>query len=153
MMSFLDTISWCKNSFCLFRKSMLQIFHCFRSGLARRVRARLLFASTSEVYGDPQEHPQKENYCPFHWPIPRIWHALLQRRSIFLLPWEWSDQFSHPDVLKKPSFSLYNNSPNITGITKDILVATDATDTPRRCEVFAIRLKTTINRTPNNSVP
>ena len=31
-------------------------------GLARRVGARLLLASTSEVYGDPLVHPQKENY-------------------------------------------------------------------------------------------
>ena len=31
-------------------------------GLARRVRARLLFSSTSEVYGDPEVHPQKETY-------------------------------------------------------------------------------------------
>jgi UDP-glucuronate decarboxylase len=31
-------------------------------GLSRRVRARLLFASTSEVYGDPEVHPQKETY-------------------------------------------------------------------------------------------
>jgi nucleoside-diphosphate-sugar epimerase len=31
-------------------------------GLARRVRAQLLFASTSEVYGDPEVHPQKESY-------------------------------------------------------------------------------------------
>ncbi|CAF1537757.1 unnamed protein product [Rotaria sp. Silwood1] len=31
-------------------------------GLARRVRARFLFASTSEVYGDPEVHPQKESY-------------------------------------------------------------------------------------------
>ena len=31
-------------------------------GLARRVKARLLFASTSEVYGDPEVHPQKESY-------------------------------------------------------------------------------------------
>jgi UDP-glucuronate decarboxylase len=31
-------------------------------GLARRVRARLLLASTSEVYGDPQVHPQSEEY-------------------------------------------------------------------------------------------
>ena len=30
--------------------------------LAKRVRARILQASTSEVYGDPEEHPQKENY-------------------------------------------------------------------------------------------
>ncbi len=31
-------------------------------GLAKRVRARVLQASTSEVYGDPQVHPQPENY-------------------------------------------------------------------------------------------
>jgi len=31
-------------------------------GLAKRVRARLLHASTSEVYGDPQVHPQPESY-------------------------------------------------------------------------------------------
>jgi UDP-glucuronate decarboxylase len=30
--------------------------------LAERARARILQASTSEVYGDPQEHPQKESY-------------------------------------------------------------------------------------------
>jgi len=31
-------------------------------GLAKRVKARILQASTSEVYGDPVEHPQKETY-------------------------------------------------------------------------------------------
>ncbi len=31
-------------------------------GLAKRVRARVLLASTSEVYGDPKVHPQTENY-------------------------------------------------------------------------------------------
>jgi len=31
-------------------------------GLAKRVRARMLLASTSEVYGDPREHPQSETY-------------------------------------------------------------------------------------------
>ena len=31
-------------------------------GLAKRVRARILQASTSEVYGDPVEHPQTEAY-------------------------------------------------------------------------------------------
>ena len=31
-------------------------------GLARRVGARLLLASTSEVYGDPEVHPQPEHY-------------------------------------------------------------------------------------------
>jgi dTDP-glucose 4,6-dehydratase len=31
-------------------------------GLAKKHRARFLLASTSEVYGDPQEHPQRETY-------------------------------------------------------------------------------------------
>ncbi|MBU6229768.1 MAG: SDR family oxidoreductase [Cyanobacteria bacterium REEB459] len=31
-------------------------------GLAKRVKARFLLASTSEVYGDPQVHPQSEDY-------------------------------------------------------------------------------------------
>ncbi len=31
-------------------------------GMAKRVKARILFASTSEVYGDPTVHPQKEDY-------------------------------------------------------------------------------------------
>jgi len=31
-------------------------------GLAKRVRARILQASTSEVYGDPKVHPQTESY-------------------------------------------------------------------------------------------
>jgi len=31
-------------------------------GMAKRVKARILQASTSEVYGDPHVHPQKEDY-------------------------------------------------------------------------------------------
>jgi len=31
-------------------------------GLAKRVKARILLTSTSEIYGDPKEHPQKESY-------------------------------------------------------------------------------------------
>lgn len=31
-------------------------------GVAKRVKAKMLLASTSEVYGDPKEHPQKESY-------------------------------------------------------------------------------------------
>jgi len=32
-------------------------------GLAKRVKAKILQASTSEVYGDPRVHPQTEDYC------------------------------------------------------------------------------------------
>ena len=38
-------------------------------GLAKRVRARILQASTSEVYGDPKEHPQTETYWGHTNPI------------------------------------------------------------------------------------
>jgi len=31
-------------------------------GLAKRKKAKILQASTSEVYGDPEQHPQKESY-------------------------------------------------------------------------------------------
>lgn len=31
-------------------------------GLAKRTKARFLLASTSEVYGSPEEHPQNEEY-------------------------------------------------------------------------------------------
>jgi len=31
-------------------------------GLAKRLKIKILLASTSEVYGDPKEHPQKESY-------------------------------------------------------------------------------------------
>lgn len=31
-------------------------------GLAKRTKAKILQASTSEVYGDPELHPQKESY-------------------------------------------------------------------------------------------
>lgn len=31
-------------------------------GMAKRCRAKVLQASTSEVYGDPEEHPQREEY-------------------------------------------------------------------------------------------
>lgn len=38
-------------------------------GLAKAKRARYLLASTSEVYGDPQVHPQKEDYWGYVNPV------------------------------------------------------------------------------------
>jgi UDP-glucuronate decarboxylase len=38
-------------------------------GLAKRLHAKILQASTSEVYGDPQIHPQTEDYCGHVNPI------------------------------------------------------------------------------------
>jgi UDP-glucuronate decarboxylase len=40
-------------------------------GLAKRLGARILQASTSEVYGDPQQHPQREDYWGHVNPIGR----------------------------------------------------------------------------------
>jgi UDP-glucuronate decarboxylase len=40
-------------------------------GLAKRVRARILQASTSEIYGDPLVHPQTEDYWGHVNPIGR----------------------------------------------------------------------------------
>lgn len=40
-------------------------------GLAKRVKARILQASTSEVYGNPLEHPQKETYWGHVNPVGR----------------------------------------------------------------------------------
>ena len=42
------------------KTNVLGVVHML--GLAKRVRARILQASTSEVYGDAREHPQKESY-------------------------------------------------------------------------------------------
>ncbi len=38
-------------------------------GLAKRIKARILLASTSEVYGDAQVHPQSESYWGYVNPI------------------------------------------------------------------------------------
>ena len=38
-------------------------------GLAKRTKARILIASTSEVYGDPEVHPQPESYWGHMNPI------------------------------------------------------------------------------------
>ena len=40
-------------------------------GLAKRVRAKIFQASTSEVYGDPEQHPQREDYWGHVNPIGR----------------------------------------------------------------------------------
>jgi len=42
------------------KTSVMGAINCL--GLAKRVRARIFQASTSEVYGDPEEHPQREAY-------------------------------------------------------------------------------------------
>src|SRR5471032_884490 len=49
------------------KTSVLGAINCL--GLAKRVRARVFQASTSEVYGDPQVHPQPESYWGYVNPI------------------------------------------------------------------------------------
>jgi UDP-glucuronate decarboxylase len=41
-------------------------------GLAKRVKARFLVTSTSEVYGDPEQHPQTEEYWGHVNPIGEL---------------------------------------------------------------------------------
>lgn len=49
------------------KTSILGALHTL--GLAKRCHARILQASTSEVYGNPQIHPQPEAYCGYVNPI------------------------------------------------------------------------------------
>src|SRR6478672_883690 len=51
------------------KTSVMGAINCL--GLAKRVRARVFLASTSEVYGDPNVHPQKESYWGNVNPIGR----------------------------------------------------------------------------------
>jgi len=51
------------------KTSVMGAINCL--GLAKRVKARVLQASTSEVYGDPQVHPQPESYWGHVNPIGR----------------------------------------------------------------------------------
>ena len=53
-------IHYKRNPVHTFKTSVLGILNMLN--LARECNARLLQASTSEVYGDPLEHPQKETY-------------------------------------------------------------------------------------------
>jgi len=48
------------NAIKTIKTSVMGAIHCL--GLAKRTRARVFQASTSEVYGDPVEHPQRESY-------------------------------------------------------------------------------------------
>ena len=41
---------------------ILKVFYVMIEGLAKRVKARILYTSTSEIYGDPEISPQDESY-------------------------------------------------------------------------------------------
>lgn len=49
-----------KNSLAIFKANIWGTYNLLQ--LTKKNRARFLFASTSEVYGQPLEHPQKETY-------------------------------------------------------------------------------------------
>ena len=51
------------------KTSVMGAINCL--GLAKRVKARVFQASTSEVYGDPEMHPQREEYWGHVNPIGR----------------------------------------------------------------------------------
>jgi len=51
------------------KTSVMGAINCL--GLAKRVKARVFQASTSEVYGDPEVHPQSESYWGHVNPIGR----------------------------------------------------------------------------------
>ncbi len=59
-------------------------------GLAKRVKAKILQASTSEVYGDPEVHPQTESYWgprqPDRDPLLLRRGQALRRDPVFRLP-------------------------------------------------------------------
>ena len=56
-------------------------------GLARVKKARILIASTSEVYGDPLVHPQTEDYYGNVNTIgPR---GFMMKRSVIRKPSQW----------------------------------------------------------------
>lgn len=54
------------------------------AGLAKRVGARVLIASTSEVYGDPEVHPQPETYWGHVNPIGKTINNMLSYCTFFL---------------------------------------------------------------------
>jgi len=54
-------------------------------GLAKRIGARFLLTSTSEVYGDPLEHPQKETYWGNVNPIGERASKRVNRPSFYVL--------------------------------------------------------------------
>ena len=47
---------------CFILSFLTKIQIRFNQGLAKRVKAKILLTSTSEIYGDPQVHPQPESY-------------------------------------------------------------------------------------------
>lgn len=70
-------------------------------GLAKRLKARILQASTSEVYGDPELHPQREDYLGRVNPIgPRSCYDEGKRCAETLFFDYWRQHQLHIKVLR-----------------------------------------------------
>ena len=70
-------------------------------GLAKRLGAKLLQASTSEVYGDPSVHPQTEDYWGNVNPIgPRAWSFCVE------MPISAPKPNSPPSVKRVEAFTM-----------------------------------------------
>jgi UDP-glucuronate decarboxylase len=70
-------------------------------GLAKRLKARILQASTSEVYGDPEVHPQREDYLGRVNPIgPRSCYDEGKRCAETLFFDYWRQHQLHIKVLR-----------------------------------------------------
>lgn len=57
-------------------------------GLAKRIKAKIFQASTSEVYGDPTVHPQSEDYWGMSIlsvPVPAMTKVSDAQRPCFLI--------------------------------------------------------------------
>lgn len=75
-------------------------------GLAKRVKAKILLTSTSEVYGDPQVHPQSESYWGNVNPIgPRSCYDEGKRVAETMM-YSYRDQ-SHIDVRVARIFNTF----------------------------------------------
>jgi UDP-glucuronate decarboxylase len=75
-------------------------------GLAKRTRGRILLASTSEVYGDPEVHPQQESYYGNVNPVgPRACYDEGKRAAETLMV-GYRD-YNHVDVTIARIFNTY----------------------------------------------
>lgn len=75
-------------------------------GLAKRCGARFLLSSTSEVYGDPDEHPQREEYWGHVNPIGIRSCYDEGKRCAESLAFEYNRQ-NHVDIRVARIFNTY----------------------------------------------
>lgn len=92
-------------------------------GLCKRVKARFLLTSTSEVYGDPLEHPQRESYWGNVNPIgPRACYDE-GKRVAETLTYSYAKQ-DHVDVRVARIFKWVFSSANFIGWSLNHVLST-----------------------------